>query len=495
MTEGTGPFDDDSLPAKVLMVFVAEGGWHLQTVLHRVGTDHITYMPPWSEPWSDAGSDADWAYLGERVIEGRGGNGYTWEVEGFAAMTDVDVEALIVARAAEVVASSGGPLGEVAATVTFTDGEDTVSMPFVVLPDEENDLMLVATTALGDGPAEVAADGIVYSEMVFRSLDHWQRDFARCWQLDPGVEHRVVWPGGIVFLTIDEVGQITRLASAPLAAAEAAGADGGDGVDRIERFGRPEWATLGNQDSLPSSGEDSAWGWAIPAVLRTSAGPSADGRWPTAPTRDAELEDATGYWAALLHLLVYTFGWAHPDRGLRWWYDAAQPRANRRLALIADTYGTDGQLDWFAAWLWSMSTPLPGTEWMCSETPDDGDAVAVDADWLAVQRGAADAAGMPTPLSGGSDPLHLQGHLSGPSEQPTWPASVAIASDTKALAVFDDAVGWYRGLADLAGGLPVSAEWTIEVTIKAVGWLGAFRRSTTTGLWHAVSEDVHRRGN
>ncbi len=33
---GSGDFEDPSLPLKVIMVFVADGGWHLQTVLVRV---------------------------------------------------------------------------------------------------------------------------------------------------------------------------------------------------------------------------------------------------------------------------------------------------------------------------------------------------------------------------------------------------------------------------------------------------------------------------
>ena len=31
------------------------------------------------------------------------------------------------------------------------------------------------------------------------------------------------------------------------------------------------------------------------------------------------------YWSALLNLLIYSFGWARPDRGLRWWYGAGKP--------------------------------------------------------------------------------------------------------------------------------------------------------------------------
>ncbi len=90
-----GDFEDPSLPLKVIMVFVADGGWHLQSVLLRNGNGHVAYLPPYSEPWSERGSTDDWRYLSERIVEGRGGNGHTYEVEGFAATVDDDIEAVV----------------------------------------------------------------------------------------------------------------------------------------------------------------------------------------------------------------------------------------------------------------------------------------------------------------------------------------------------------------------------------------------------------------
>lgn len=208
-----GAFDDPTLPLKIILVFKAEGGWHLQAAMCRNDDGLVSYLPPYNESWSDSGATEDWDYLAERILEHRGGNAYTYEVEGFAATVDDDIESVVTARAAEVLASTGGPLGEIAQTVSFGQGKDTVSMPFVVLPDEEDDWMLVATDAVGDSPGTVVGDGTTaHSQVTFRSVVHWQRDFQRCWQLDPGVEHEVTWDKGRVFLTIDEVGSIVRLA-------------------------------------------------------------------------------------------------------------------------------------------------------------------------------------------------------------------------------------------------------------------------------------------
>lgn len=212
-----GAFDDPTLPVKVILVFGADGGWHLRTVLRRNEPDgYVVYQGPYNETWSDRGATDDWRYLSERILDGRGGNGQTYEVEGFAANADADIGPAITARAAEVVASTGGPLGEIAHTVSFGEGEDVVSMPVVVLPDEENDWMLVATDALGDSPVTVIGDDTTaHGQMIFRSVEHWQRDFQRCWQLKPGVEHDITWDRGRVFLTMAEVGSIVLLANDP----------------------------------------------------------------------------------------------------------------------------------------------------------------------------------------------------------------------------------------------------------------------------------------
>jgi hypothetical protein len=496
-----GDFEDPGLPLKVILVFVADGGWHLQSVLLRTGDGHVTYLPPYSEPWSERGSTRDWQYLSERIVEGRGGNGHTYEVEGFAANVDDDIEAVVTARAAEVVASSGGPLGEIAHTISFAEGEETVSMPFVVLPDEEHDHMLVATDAVGDSQVTVTGDGTTaHPQMTFRSVAHWQRDLQRCWQLDPGVEHEVIWDRGRVFLTIDDVGSIVRLAehpSTPLAAEPPVSSP-----LQVDRFTLPLWGRLGSDSDVVRavSAEDAAWGWAIPSVLRAAAGPAPDARCPAAPGAGDEIEAATGYWEALLHLLLYSFGWARPDRGLRWWYEAGHPTDDHRLRLVAETYLADGQLDWFATWLWSTTMPPFGHQRWLHEAglPTASEAaVEVDRAWLENNEQQAVASGIPAPIGGGSDPLHLEGHCAGPLEEPDASVSMNVSTtEQSAVLVADSAVGWYRGLSDAGTALPGDPDvWTVDLVVVPVGWIGAFSRSPQTGLWFTGDLDIHLRGN
>jgi len=61
---------------------------------------------------------------------------------------------------------------------------------------------------------------------------------------------------------------------------------------------------------------------------------------------------------SLLYLLVYSFGWTKPYRGLKWWLDAGRPTQDLRLDLIEQTWATDGQLNWLLAWL--------GTPYTCN---------------------------------------------------------------------------------------------------------------------------------
>ena len=497
-----GDFEDPSLPLKVIMIFVADGGWHLHSVLLRNGNGHVAYLPPYSEPWSERGSTDDWRYLSERIVEGRGGNGYTYEVEGFAATVDDDIAAVVTARAAEVVASSFGPLGEAAHTISFGEGDETVSMPFVVLPDEEHAHMLVATDAAGDSPVIVIGDGkTAHTQMTFRSVAHWQRNFQRCWELDPGVEHEITWDGGRVFLAIDEVGAIVRLADHPLS--PTAVEQPVPSPLRLERLTLPAWGRLGGDSDVVRavSAEDAAWGWAIPSILRAAAGPAPDARCPTVPREGDEIEAATGYWEALLHLLLYSFGWARPDRGLRWWYDAGHPTNDHRLRLIAESYLADGQLDWFATWLWSTTMPPFGhQEWMqdAGLVASSDAVVGVDRAWCNRNEQRALGSGIPAPIGGGSDPLHLQGHCAGPLEEPDALVSMSISTrgESEAVLVVDSAVGWYRSLFNEGNALPGDPHaWTVDVVIIPVGWIGAFTRSSQTGLWHAGGHNVHLRGN
>lgn len=89
------------------------GGWFLATALHRGPKGHIRYVNPWTEPFQPAGADltAMWRYLSERVLEGRGGNGYTYEVIGLEVADPQHVESVARTLAHQWATVSGNDTG------------------------------------------------------------------------------------------------------------------------------------------------------------------------------------------------------------------------------------------------------------------------------------------------------------------------------------------------------------------------------------------------
>ena len=52
--------------------------------------------------------------------------------------------------------------------------------------------------------------------------------------------------------------------------------------------------------------------------------------------------------------------------------------------------------------------------------------------------------------------------------------------------------GWFRALLDAADEL---ANCAVDVIVASVGYLGTFRRSPVTGLWHTGTHQLHLQGN
>lgn len=274
-------------------------------------------------------------------------------------------------------------------------------------------------------------------------------------------------------------------------------------VFAIQRVPVPEWIGRG----LPfdraayedATGEQLEWGFAIPWVYKALASPLTHEPILAAP-QARDVRSPFAYWSALLSLLIYSFGWARPDRGLRWWYDAGKPIDDPRLQLISQVWDADGQLDWFAAWLWTtpsifqadLLTELTGYH-------DDGIRVPVDERWIETQRTEAAASGVASPLGcGGWDELHLSGHSSGPlSGFPGENRLLRSAStERRATLILDSMSGWYRALAVHGSLLPKLAHrsWRVDVVVRPVGHLGTYRRSRATGLWFSGHHRHHVHG-
>lgn len=279
------------------------------------------------------------------------------------------------------------------------------------------------------------------------------------------------------------------------------------GPMRLTRWPQPDWLEGVVSDDERQViedvyGEQLEWGFAIPWMFRALNSPLTREGMLSAPRGANQREHATGlgYWTALLTLLTYSFGWARPDRGLRWWYDAGKPLDDPRLRMMAQVWDGDGQLDWFAAWLWTSQHPsLSQQLGELTGYKDDGVVVDVDPRWVEATRADADASGTTAPFgSGGYDLLHLSSHSSGPLQMPRQTGMLlrTDASERRAVLLLDGMIGWYRALVEHGRTLPDLGErsWHVDVVVRPVGLLGTFRRSRTTGLWFSGPHSLHVRG-
>ena len=141
---------------------------------------------------------------------------------------------------------------------------------------------------------------------------------------------------------------------------------------RVRRVGAPRWAKWdshtgpGMADMYAVTGEQPDWGWGIPLVHRAIASPSEGLPVPRKPAEGCNFSNALGYWAALLHVCLYTLGWVRPETGLFRLLESVDPEfgdvedldagfddaeVDPRVQLLRSVWLHDGDLALFVAWL------------------------------------------------------------------------------------------------------------------------------------------------
>ena len=193
----------------------------------------------------------------------------------------------------------------------------------------------------------------------------------------------------------------------------------------VRRIGSPRWAQFEESSRLPKdldlhlTGEQAEWGWGIPLAYQTLASPMTGLPVPRKPRQGCKLSDATGYWATLLHLCLFSVGWVRPERGLLTmgtedWPWIEDQEGDAVLRFIDRVWNKDGHLDLFVAWLsrWGVLHVLGDFEVLTQESFDRSP-TSLDGDWLDQQTARADQLDCPAPKPAG-DPLHLSAHCRGP---------------------------------------------------------------------------------
>lgn len=181
----------------MIIVWLREGGWDPSTVLSRIGTSEVVAHTLWAEPFLSGapGSwEGAWAYLADRIREGRGGNAQSYELDAFAVAAIGDIAPVVTARAAEIAAATHGPLGEPAGTLILgeTESQQSIAMPFLLLPKGPG-YALVATGHLDDpGCVEVYLQGGSATDVhAYADLEHPQHAGSACWSGQPGLPYVV----------------------------------------------------------------------------------------------------------------------------------------------------------------------------------------------------------------------------------------------------------------------------------------------------------------
>ena len=264
----------------------------------------------------------------------------------------------------------------------------------------------------------------------------------------------------------------------------------------IERTELPRFMQAGWVDHSEAlydlTGEQIEWGHAIPPMYQLLNAPSRTGVFLRKP-HPHELELELGYWSALLHLLLYSFGWSNPGRGLLRWYQTRRPADDVRFRLLTDLWLADGSLDAFTFWLLTGGESFVALEpaTLAGQPPPDTSGQEYDRAWLATWLAAA-----ATEQTAG-DGLHLAVHCGGPLEEVRVPSALLNSSkaDRRAVLIVDSMRGWYRTLSEVKLPDLGDRSWYVDVVAKPVGHLGTFRRSRETGRYFAGPHRYHILGN
>ena len=248
------------------------------------------------------------------------------------------------------------------------------------------------------------------------------------------------------------------------------------------------------------------WTWFISEAWQQAAAPDlympAARRPSDDPTQNpaATPEHATwiAYWSPLLHLTTFALGWATPGLGLWKWQQMGSPTTDPVLATLAQRYGQD-DIQLIRAWLGSapggqrrisafedpLSTPVP--------TPVDlkreDEAVRARPSYQAL-------------FEGGSDPLHLTGHLAPPRDpEDAKPVARKVETTLGGEPVHYLLIGEYYPSLFWAlhdGAVPSTTagrSTRVGLLCPAIGWLGNYRKSRATGLWFRGRHRWHTMGN
>lgn len=248
-------------------------------------------------------------------------------------------------------------------------------------------------------------------------------------------------------------------------------------------------------------GDNDPWNRHLATAWRACAEPGL-GDYPHCPRQrvhgdGSSFEAHIAFFAPLLHLLMYGIGWSRPALGLARWIEQDRPTDEPVLAVVDRWWGRE--VDSFVAWLAGaphardhLREALTGVP-----SPDEGRPTPE----LTAYDGARASEEWSSIWGGGSDPMHLSGHVYGPLTDAQSAARITDATAEgstvpRAVMITPTYVGWYAALRAYPGPTRVNGhDLRVDVVCPRLGWLGEYRRSAATGLWFRGRHETHMLGN
>ena len=270
----------------------------------------------------------------------------------------------------------------------------------------------------------------------------------------------------------------------------------------IERYDAPKG--FDEFESMFAGGSIGAdkWTYQLPNLYRILNDPAGTHRF----AKPASHSGICGYWFPLLFLLVKSFGWRYPARGLKWWADYQYPISDARLAVMYEIWVKDGDFDLFRKWIEGFSNDLADGSYSDYRDPLLSRRVKLRMRTIEkLERENPEYAWRAKIAGDGTDPFHLSSHLFlEVDDSLSFSSEVDVSKNQVEVHLKQHLVFGHPQVFFFSALNEIQREYasrfprqllSYDVDFEEVGYLGSYRISPVTGLWYTGSHYLHLVGS
>jgi hypothetical protein len=278
-------------------------------------------------------------------------------------------------------------------------------------------------------------------------------------------------------------------------------------TQRVMHFPNPDGDEM---DPVRSWGDQWAWTWAAAHAFQVIADPATSKAFPASISLNSEDEpEHEGRWlndlasfSALLALTTYRLGWSRPAWGLARYFASPKTKNDMTLQFIQRHWGRRA-LRMFSAFTEKHDgVSISGANLKRGQRPPEEAAEFLKSWGTYHDEGFPKTSQDQLSDEGGHDLLHLLTHLpvSWSGEWTRLAGSALPLREVRPnhyLLTIPEAAGWYGYLQSFSSGRNILLLETalVDVYIDSIGFMGTYRYSEETNLWHTCSREVHLLGN